>query len=94
MAESKRMHIYISGIVQGVFFRANTQEIAKSLGLIGWVRNLPDGRVEIIAEGIKERLENLISWCQKGPPGARVDDVDAKWEDATGEFENFDVKCR
>ncbi len=86
-----RVHLYVAGIVQGVFFRAHTRDVANSLGLTGWVRNMRDGRVEIVAEGPKEKLENLISWCRKGPSGARVEDVETLWHDATEEFEDFEV---
>ncbi len=89
--ERKRIHIFVSGFVQGVFFRAETREKAKELSLFGWVKNLPDGRVEILAEGEKEKLEKLIEWARKGPPAAQVDNVDIKWEDYKKEFEDFKI---
>lgn len=92
MNEDKHLHIIVSGIVQGVFFRAHTKNAAQNLGLVGWVRNLRDGRVEIAAEGPKSALEQLIAWCHEGPPHARVDNVDVTWDKATGEFETFEVK--
>jgi len=86
-----RAHLYVSGIVQGVFFRAHTRDVARSLNLTGWVRNLHDGRVEVIAEGPKNNIERLIEWTHKGPPGAQVDNVEIHWDDATGEFKNFEI---
>ncbi|MBI2091676.1 MAG: acylphosphatase [Deltaproteobacteria bacterium] len=87
-----RAHIYIEGIVQGVFFRANAQKAAQSLNLTGWVRNTNGGGVETIAEGAKENLEKFISWCRKGPPSARVENVKAEWEKETGEFKDFMIR--
>jgi len=87
-----RIHLFISGRVQGVFFRAHTQEIAQRLGLVGWVRNLDDGRVEVIAEGREAELQKLIDWCWQGPPGARVDDVEIIYEEPTNEFRSFEIK--
>ncbi len=89
MKEYVRAHLLISGVVQGVFFRAHTRDIARSLNLTGWVRNLRDGRVEVITEGPKDTIERLIEWCHTGPPGARVDAVETDWEEATGEFTDF-----
>lgn len=88
----KRVHLLISGKVQGVFFRANTRDQARRLGLSGWVRNLPDGRVEAVAEGEEERLKELIDWCHHGPPGAIVRAVEVRWEDFRGEFSDFEVR--
>ena len=87
-----RCHIFISGRVQGVFFRYYTQERAKSLGLTGWVRNLPDGKVEAVFEGEKEKIEKIIEWMRKGPPLAKVEKVEIDWEDFKGEFEVFEIK--
>lgn len=70
----------VDGRVQGVYYRASTQEQARALGLRGWVRNLPDGRVELRAQGTRDRVEALIAWCRKGPPSARVTSVDVDWE--------------
>lgn len=88
----RRVHILVSGKVQGVFYRATTKEVADRLGLTGWVRNLPDGRVEIVAEGEEDALKNLISWCWEGPPLARVDSVDVKWEPYSGEYDSFSIR--
>jgi len=84
-----RAHLHVSGIVQGVFFRAHTSSVARSLGLTGWVRNLPDGRVEIVAEGMQYRITEFIKWCGKGPPAATVDEVIVNWETALDEFSGF-----
>ncbi len=90
--EKSRIHAYIEGRVQGVFFRASTRDRAAELGLRGWVRNLPDGRVELIAEGMKESLQALVEWCGSGPSQARVDDVDVRWEESRDEFDSFEVR--
>jgi acylphosphatase len=87
-----RAHVYISGRVQGVFFRAYTKEEAVRLGVKGWVRNLPDGRVEAVFEGEKEKVDEIIKWCHKGPSYARVDRVDVKWEEYKGEFDSFEIR--
>lgn len=84
-----RAHLHISGRVQGVFYRYSTCEMALGRGLVGWVRNLPDGRVEAVVEGEREGVEKLIAWCHTGPPGGRVDRVEVLWESPTGEFSNF-----
>lgn len=86
-----RAHVFISGRVQGVFFRKWVKEKAEELGLTGWVKNLEDGRVEIVAEGEKENLTKFIELIKKGPRLAKVDHLDVSWEDATGEFDNFKV---
>ena len=84
-----RAHIWISGRVQGVFYRDNTRKWASSLGLTGWVRNLPDGRVEVLAEGEKDSIERLEGLLKKGPPLSRVEAVQTEWEEYTGEFMDF-----
>ena len=87
-----RLHVVVEGIVQGVFFRARTREEASSLGLSGWVRNCLDGRVEAVFEGEKDKVEKILKWCKKGPPGATVRKVEENWEEATGEFDSFSIK--
>jgi len=87
-----RVHIYISGRVQGVFFRSNMRRRALQLGLKGWVRNLPDGRVEAVVEGEEDKIRSLIEWCKVGPPWAVVTSVDVKWEPYRGEFETFRIR--
>ncbi|MBI5057326.1 MAG: acylphosphatase [Nitrospirae bacterium] len=90
--ENGKVHIIISGLVQGVFFRASTRDMALSLGLKGWVRNLPDGNVEAVFEGQVDKLKQAVQWCHKGPPGARVVKVKEKWQGYTGEFLSFDIR--
>jgi acylphosphatase len=87
-----RCHIFASGRVQGVFFRQTTLEIAKGFGLTGWVRNTEDGMVEAVFEGDKEKVEKMIEWIKIGPPLAKVEKVEVKWEDFKGEFEDFEIK--
>jgi len=86
-----RAHVFVSGRVQGVFFRSETQYEANRRNVSGRVRNTPDGRVEAIFEGEKEDVEKLIEFCRKGPPGARVTKVNVQWEDYTGEFRGFRI---
>jgi acylphosphatase len=86
-----RAHVFVSGRVQGVFFRDHTRRWASSLGLTGWVRNVYDGRVEIIAEGEKGKVESLIDRLREGPPISRVENVEVTWEEYTGEFSDFRV---
>lgn len=81
-------------MVQGVFFRREITDIARRLGILGWVRNLPDGRVEALAEGDKGRLDELIRFCHVGPRGAVVRKVEVEWSDYSGEFRGFRItKC-
>lgn len=80
-----RAHLIISGRVQGVWFRASTREVAQKLGVNGWVRNIPGGRVEAVFEGDPEAVSKAIEWCHQGPPGARVEKVDVSWEEPQGE---------
>ncbi len=87
-----RAHVFISGRVQGVFFRSHTRERARQLGLKGWVRNLPDGKVEAIFEGDEEAIRRVLEWCREGPPHARVTDVKMVWEDFKGEYNTFEVR--
>lgn len=87
-----RVHVYISGKVQGVFFREYTRKRAQSLGIKGWVRNLRDGRVEAIFEGEKEKVEEMISWCHEGSPYSEVEKVEVKWEEYRGEFNDFEIR--
>jgi len=86
-----RLHAFISGRVQGVFFRSTTREVARKLGIRGWVRNLPDGRVEVVAEGEKEKLEELLNFLRRGPRAAKVERVKVTWEDFKGEFNDFTI---
>jgi acylphosphatase len=85
------MHVIVSGRVQGVFFRAFTQDTAQSLKLTGWIRNLFDGRVEAVFEGKDEDIDAMLEWCKKGPPHAVVKHVDASEEPYSGEFRDFRI---
>jgi acylphosphatase len=87
-----RAHVFISGRVQGVFFRSETRDEAKKLGVKGWIRNLPDGRVEAVFEGEQENVKELVNFCRQGSPGARVTNVDIIWENYSGDFRNFEVR--
>lgn len=87
-----RAHVHVSGYVQGVFFRYATRRIASSRGVLGWVRNLRDGRVEAVFEGEKKDVEAMVDFCHGGPPGAVVKRVEVLWEEPTGEFKSFQVR--
>lgn len=88
----RRIHVYIKGRVQGVFFRAVTQTTAKELNLTGWVCNIADGRVEALFEGEDESIVKMLDWCHIGPPTARVEEVLIEEELFTGAFRNFSIK--
>lgn len=87
-----RAHVYVSGRVQGVFFRYETRSRAQALGVRGWVRNLPDGRVEAVFEGDEASVKKMIDFCKRGPPGALVTELKVEWETYTGEFKNFTIR--
>ncbi len=87
-----RAHIFIQGLVQGVFFRSFVRSEANMLGVKGWVKNLSDGRVEAVLEGDKDQIEKLIELCKKGPPNARVESVAIEWETYSGHFRDFEIK--
>ncbi|MBT3194279.1 MAG: acylphosphatase [Verrucomicrobia bacterium] len=87
----RRGHFVCHGRVQGVFFRDSAREEANHIGLTGWVRNRPDGTVELVAEGGIEGVEDFHRWCVHGPPYANVTSVDVSYSAATGEFEGFCV---
>ncbi|MGD0070526.1 MAG: acylphosphatase [Candidatus Bathyarchaeia archaeon] len=87
-----RVHVFVSGRVQGVFFRQKTKQQAESFGVTGWVRNLPDGRVETVFEGEEEAVKALVEYCHHGPSYARVTNIDASWEDYRGEFSDFKMR--
>mgnify|MGYP001043001594 CR=1 FL=1 len=90
MAE-KRIRAVVEGRVQGVFFRAHTQEKAQELGLVGWVRNRPDGSVETVAEGEAVQVDHLAEWLQHGPSAARVAEARIREEGPKGEFHHFEI---
>ncbi|MCX7832528.1 MAG: acylphosphatase [Actinobacteria bacterium] len=87
----RRAHIFISGKVQGVWFRSSTKRVAEELGLSGWARNLPDGRVEAVFEGDEEKINKAIEWCRIGPPNARVEKVDVIYEKPEG-LKGFEIR--
>jgi acylphosphatase len=87
-----RAHVRVEGVVQGVFFRYHTQELARRLGVSGWVRNLRDGGVEAVFEGKREDVEEMVKFCHRGPPGARVTNVEVKWEKPEGKFSDFKIR--
>ena len=86
-----RAHMIISGRVQGVFFRQNTFKKAKKLGVLGWVRNLPDGRVEIIFDGDKSKVEDIVNWAKKGPVSALVKDFEIEWKESKEVLNDFKI---
>jgi acylphosphatase len=88
----ERLQAVVRGQVQGVSFRAATQSVAERLALHGWVRNLRDGAVEVVAEGPRPALDRLIDFLRQGPPAARVAQVEPSWLPATGEFQAFDIR--
>lgn len=93
MAEAKRqLHAIVHGRVQGVNFRYYTLQTANQLGLTGWVRNLPDRTVEVVAEGTPAALERLLAFLHAGPPSAHVTRVNAEWRAATGAFDRFEIR--
>ena len=81
----KRARVVVSGVVQGVFFRTQTRDRARSLGVAGWIRNVPDGTVEAAFEGDDERVDSMVEWCRRGPSGANVEHVDVEWVEPEGE---------
>ncbi|QIN79505.1 acylphosphatase [Rubrobacter marinus] len=87
----RRMRVLVSGRVQGVFFRDSTRERAEALGLSGWVRNLPDGTVEAVFEGDGDRVGEMVSWCETGPPDAEVRNVSAETEEPEN-LRGFEVR--
>jgi acylphosphatase len=90
----KRVHVWVAGRVQGVFFRAYTRDAAVQAGVVGWVRNLADGRVEAIFEGDAERVDAMVAWCRRGSPGSRVEQVTVHEEAYQGEFDQFHIRYR
>ena len=92
MTGPRRVHLVIQGRVQGVFFRDSALRQAQELGISGWVRNLPDGRVEAQAQGTPEAVETFITWCRAGPPAARVDDVRIQEMPPQQEPASFEVR--
>ncbi len=88
----KQVHLYISGFVQGVGYREHTKRESKKLGLTGWVRNLSDGRVEVLAQGTEEKLKELIKKCERGSYLSEVKDISIEWNDSNELFPDFSRK--
>lgn len=88
----KQAHLLVHGHVQGVWFRESTRQEAARLGLTGWVRNNPEGTVELVAVGEDDRLAQLIAWAHRGPRAARVDRIDLSWDEPPGAFAEFTVR--
>jgi len=86
------VHVVVSGLVQGVWYRASTQQKAEELGLKGWVRNTPDGCVEAVFEGDHSKVEDMVSWCRQGPPNAQVKDVAVNFAEFSGAFSSFTIR--
>ncbi|WP_129671502.1 acylphosphatase [Candidatus Chloroploca sp. Khr17] len=86
-----RAHVFIAGRVQGVSFRAYARDRARAAGVEGWVRNLPDGRVEAVFEGTRSAVQRLVTWCYSGPIQAQVEKVDVTWEEPTRKEGNFSI---
>jgi acylphosphatase len=84
-----RAHVLVSGMVQGVFFRSETRRMARQCSVTGWVRNLPDGRVEAVFEGEKKNVEKMVEFCKKGPSSARIASTEISLENCTDEFNDF-----
>lgn len=89
--ELRRSHVFITGKVQGVGYRFSTQDVAQVFGLAGWVRNLPDGRVEAVFEGDRAAVEKMLAWCRKGPPNAVVEKVIVRGEELEG-LSGFEIR--
>ncbi|PSP80449.1 acylphosphatase [Halobacteriales archaeon QS_1_68_20] len=93
MSEDDRTHahVFVSGRVQGVYYRANTRDTARERGVDGWVRNLDDGRVEAVFEGPRDAVESMVEWCHEGSPAARVEDVEAEYGEPEG-YTGFEIR--
>ena len=87
-----RAHVFVSGIVQGVFFRQKTKQQAERFGVKGWISNLPDGRVEAVFEGEEQAVKAVVDYCRHGPYSAIVTDIEVGWEPYRGEFSGFEAK--
>ena len=85
MTDRTRAHVFVTGTVQGVYYRASTRDAARERDVDGWVRNLDDGRVEAVFEGTRDAVEAMVEWCHDGSPAASVEDVAVEYEDPTGE---------
>lgn len=91
MTDRVRAHVFVSGRVQGVYYRASTRDAARERGVDGWVRNRDDGRVEAVFEGAERDVRDLVAWCETGSPAAEVDSVDAEYGEPDGET-GFEIR--
>lgn len=91
MSDRVRAHVFVSGRVQGVFFRATTRDTAQEEGVDGWVRNLDDGRVEAVFEGDDAAVESMIEFCHEGSPAANVTNAEVEYEEPTG-LDGFEIR--
>ncbi len=92
MEKKVSARVLVSGRVQGVYFRMETRQAAERYGVSGWVRNKRDGTVEALFEGSQTQVAGILEWCEKGPPLARVQDVDIHWGEYSGAFDHFEVR--
>lgn len=92
MEKKTRAHIFVSGRVQGVYFRENTRKKAEQLDVSGWIKNLSDGRVEAVFEGEEDKIEKIVAWIKKGPIFAKIIDLKIEWQEYKGEFKGFDIR--
>ncbi|WP_435062792.1 acylphosphatase [Halobaculum sp. EA56] len=90
-ADRVRAHVFVSGRVQGVYYRATTRDAARDRGVDGWVRNLDDGRVEAVFEGSRDAVEGMVEWCHTGSPAAVVEDVEVEYGGPEGE-RGFEIR--
>ncbi len=86
-----RAHVIVSGRVQGVYFRGSTRREAMKYGVTGWVRNLPDGRVEAVFEGDKDMVDNAVEFAKIGPSHSKVTDIELNWQEYIGDFKDFRI---
>ena len=91
MTDETRAHVFVSGTVQGVYYRASTREAARDRGVDGWVKNLPDGRVEAVFEGPEDAVESMVEWCHEGSPAATVEAVDIEYAEPDG-VDGFEIR--
>ena len=91
MADRTRAHAFVTGTVQGVYYRANTRDAARERGVDGWVKNRSDGRVEAVFEGPADAVDEMVEWCETGSPAADVEDVEVEYGDPEGE-DGFQIR--
>ena len=89
--KQQRIHLLVSGKVQGVFFRQATKVVAIKNNVTGWVKNLENGEVEILLEGDDKNVNSVIDWCRNGPANSRVDEVKIEQQEFSGQYSNFEV---